>query len=254
MEKYELLDKLIAILCAERGENVPALSQEEKANYFRALCNVRMPAPITDKFVRLQDEYLQALTVERGVVDVGTFDFQNGIALWQGDITRLNADAIVNACNSALLGCFHPLHNCIDNVIHSAAGVQVRLDCNEIMQGREERNGSVQVTKAYNLPSKYIFHTVGPIVYGNVTAQNKTDLQNCYLSCLERAEQMGLKSIAFCCLSTGEYRYPKAEACRLAVNTVKAWKERSGSALKVIFNVYLKEDKELYERELSFWN
>lgn len=129
------LDRLIEILCAERGERVPALKEDKKADYFRALINVRPPMPVSEEFLRLQDKYLSERTREKGVADVNKFDYTGGVALWRGDITRLNADAVVNACNPALLGCFAPLHNCIDNVIHSAAGVQVRLDCNEIMRG-----------------------------------------------------------------------------------------------------------------------
>ncbi len=246
----QTLDLLLAQLLKERGETLPPVPEEQKPDLFRALCNVRPPMPVSEEFLRLQDEYLSERTKKRGIVDVNTFPYRDGIALWRGDITRLNADAIVNACNCALLGCFYPLHNCIDNVIHSAAGVQVRLDCNAMMQGREEPNGHVRVTKAYNLPSRYIFHTVGPIVQGRVTAENRRDLENCYLSCLNKAAEMGLQTLAFCCISTGEYRYPKAEACTLAVQTVKTWK-RAGNPLKVIFNVYLKEDEDLYERELG---
>lgn len=250
MAQNEILDRLIQILCEERGEAVPSISDEQKPDLFRALCNVRPPMPATKEFLRLQDEYLSQRTKERGVVDVNEFVYRDGIALWRGDITRLNADAVVSACNSALLGCFHPLHNCIDNVIHSAAGVQVRLDCNAVMRGSEEQNGRAKVTKAYNLPSRYIFHTVGPIVYGGVTEQNCRDLESCYLSCLKMAVEMKLSTLAFCCISTGEYRYPKNEACRLAVQKVKKWKLETGSSLKIIFNVFLKEDEALYEREL----
>ena len=147
----ETLDRLIEILCNEKGMPVPqGMSEKEKADCFRALCNVRPPMPVTEEFLTLQDSYLSELTARRGIVDVGKFNYKGGIALWQGDITRLNCDAIVNACNSRLLGCFSPLHNCIDNVIHSNAGVQVRLDCNAIMQGGYEANGQVKVTKGYN--------------------------------------------------------------------------------------------------------
>lgn len=245
------LDRLIEILCADRGEPVPPLQEKDKPNYFRALCNVRPPLPVSEEFLRLQDEYLSERTKKRGIVDVNTFVYQNSIALWQGDITRLNSDAIVNACNSALLGCFQPLHNCIDNCIHSFAGVQVRLDCNDMMNGKQEPNGQVKVTMAYNLPSKYIFHTVGPIVYGKVTKQNETDLQNCYLSCLNKAKEMNLKSIAFCCLSTGVFGYPKEMACQLAVKTVKDWQEQNGYDINIIFNVFTDEDQCCYERELN---
>lgn len=245
------LDRLIEILCAERGEMPPFLSPEQKTDYFRALCNVRPPSPVSEEFLRLQDKYLSERTKKRGIVDVNTFDYRNNIALWQGDITRLNADAIVNACNSALLGCFQPLHNCIDNCIHSFAGVQVRLDCDKIMKGGDEPNGQVKVTRAYNLPSKYIFHTVGPIVHGKVTKQNEIDLRSCYLSCLNKAKETDLKSIAFCCLSTGVFGYPKDTACALAVKTVKTWQKQNGYDIKVIFNVFTDEDRYYYERELN---
>lgn len=249
MKNEELLDKLIGILSSERGESVPGLSAAQKPDYFRALCNVRPPRQVSEEFLRLQDEYLAARAREKGVVDADKFEYHGGIVLWRGDITRLNADAIVNACNCALLGCFSPLHGCIDNAIHSAAGVQVRLDCNEMMEGKLEPNGRVRVTKGYNLPCRYIFHTVGPIVRGRVTEQNRADLKNCYLSCLNKAAEMGLESIAFCCISTGEYGYPKAEACALAVHTVKEWL-KNGDGLKIIFNVFTAEDEKLYEREL----
>lgn len=248
------LDRLIEILCDERGERCPEnLTEKEKADCFRALCNVREPRAVTQEFLELQNEYLSMLAANRGVVDVRTFNYTDNIALWQGDITRLNADAIVNACNSALLGCFQPLHSCIDNVIHSNAGVQVRLDCHALMQGGKEPNGKCKVTKGYNLPSKYILHTVGCICRGEPTRENQEDLRNCYISCLDKAKEMGLKTIAFCCISTGVYGYPKDAACRLAVATVKEWL-KCGYDVKVVFNVFLDEDKYYYERELSSEN
>lgn len=246
-----VLDRLIAILSDERHEKMPVLSDEEKPRYFRALCNVRMPIPATEEFIQLQDEYLSEQTQARGIVNIKTLSYNGGIALWQGDITRLDSDAIVNACNSALLGCFQPLHNCIDNCIHSFAGIQVRLDCNAIMRGGNEPNGQVKVTGAYNLPSKYIFHTVGPIVNENITTQNESDLKSCYILCLNKAKEMHLKSIAFCCLSTGVFGYPKDKACALAVKTVKAWLLKSNYDINIIFNVFTDEDKKLYERELA---
>lgn len=247
----ETLDRMIEILSDERREKTPPLSESEKPQYFRALCNLRMPLPATEEFIKLQDEYLSEQTQKRGIVDIARLSYRGGIALWQGDITRLNSDAIVNACNSKLLGCFQPLHNCIDNCIHSFAGIQVRLDCQKIMRGGDEPNGQVKVTGAYNLPSKFIFHTVGPIVAGKVTAQNESDLKGCYISCLDKANEMNLKSIAFCCLSTGVFGYPKDEACALAVRTVKAWLAKNGCGIKIIFNVFTDEDKKFYERELA---
>ena len=242
---------MIEILCAERGEAVPKLAESQKANYFRALCNVRPPVPATEEFIRLQDDYLSKMTKERGIVDINTFSFNNGIALWRGDITRLNADAIVNACNSSLLGCFQPLHNCIDNVIHSNAGIQVRLDCNAIMQGREEANGKVRVTKAYNLPSRFIFHTVGPVVHGQITDLNRKDLRNCYISCLNMAERMDLASITFCCISTGEFHFPNDAAANIAVTTVKKYLLETQCEMEVIFNVFKEADYKIYQKLLQ---
>lgn len=248
----DVLDRLIEILSGERGERPPRLlSEEDRAAYFRALCNVRPPEPVSKEFLRLQDRYLSALAEKRGSVDAAGLEYDRGTALWRGDITRLKADAIVNACNPALLGCFRPLHNCIDNAIHSFAGVQVRLDCAAMMKGGEEPNGRVKVTAAYNLPSKYVFHTVGPVVSGAVTEKDENDLRSCYLSCLREADGRGLATLAFCCISTGVYGYPKEDACRLAVRTVREYLADAKSGLKVIFDVFDDEDERLYERELE---
>lgn len=245
------LDKLVKILCDERGESVPPLDEKQKADYFRALCNVRPPKPVSAEFLSLQDGYLKERNIQRGIANVEKFAYEGGISLFKGDITTLNADAIVNAANSAMLGCFHPLHNCIDNAIHSAAGVQVRLDCNDIMKWRQAENGEVVVTKAYNLPSRFIFHTVGPIVSGRVTTKNQADLKRCYINCLRKADEMKLKSIAFCCISTGVFGYPKEVAAVLAVKTVKEYKSQTASDLKVIFDLFTEEDYELYRRILG---
>lgn len=247
MQKSELLDKLIAILCGERGIAVPSLSSAEKHNYFRALCNVREPIPASDEFLRLQDEYLSEYNRRRGITDADSLCFRNGIALWQGDITTLKADAIVNACNEKLLGCFVPLHSCIDNAVHSYAGVQMRVRCNELMQGGNESAGHVKVTSGYNLPSKYVFHTVGPQVIERVTQRDRQDLRNCYLSCISRAKQMGLRTLAFCCISTGVYGFPKEEAATVAVDAVRAFKGN----VQVIFCVYDAQNKDIYERLLK---
>jgi O-acetyl-ADP-ribose deacetylase (regulator of RNase III) len=247
----ELVDRLLQILCDERGIPASAIKGEDKDNYFRALCNVRPPDEVSEEFLTLQDKYLTQKTKEKGVVDVGDFAYSGGMALWRGDITRLKCGAIVNACNSALLGCFQPLHGCIDNAIHSAAGVQVRLDCNRIMGGKLERNGQVKVTKGYNLPSEYIFHTVGPQVVGRVTARDRADLKSCYLSCLEKAVEMGLESIAFCCISTGVYGFPKELACEIAVTTVAGFLKENGGNLKVVFNVFSADDEGIYRAQLK---
>lgn len=247
-----MIDRLIDILCKEKGEPPPEhLSDIQKAEYFRALCNVRPPLPVSDEFLTIQDRYLQAKSLERKIVDVSQLAYGNSTALWQGDITRLNADAIVNACNPALLGCFQPLHDCIDNVIHSNAGVQVRRDCHKIMQGSHLPNGEVVVTSGYNLPSPFIFHTVGPVVQGSRPSEkHAADLTECYRSCLEKAGEMNLKTLALCCVSTGVYGYPKDQAAKLAVETVRT--RLSGmTGLKIIFTVFSDEDRAFYERELS---
>lgn len=251
-KKNRILDELLHQLVLEKEIDSYPFDYNRKGLFFRAFSNVREPKPIGNKILKLQDAYLKKLMLEKGIVDVNKFVFINNIALYQGDITCLNADAIVNACNCKLLGCFSPLHNCIDNCIHSFAGIQVRLDCQKIMQGRNEKNGQVKVTKAYNLPSKYIFHTVGPIVYSHVSKQNEEDLKNCYLSCLNKAKEMELNTIAFCCLSTGVYSYPNDKACTLAVNTIKQWLKDNNNSLKVIFNVFKDIDLKLYTKELDF--
>jgi O-acetyl-ADP-ribose deacetylase (regulator of RNase III) len=247
-----MIAKLIEILCHEKGEILPEyLTEQQEAEYFRALCNIRPPLPVTDAFLALQDQYLKAKSIERGIVDVTRFEYKDSITLWQGDITRLNCDAIVNACNSALLGCFQPFHNCIDNVIHSHAGIQVRLDCHRIMRGSHLPNGEVVVTSAYNLPSRFIFHTVGPQVRNDQPSEHHVlDLTKCYRLCLEKASEMGIETLALCCISTGVYGYPKDLAAKLAVATVLERLPRI-SGLKIIFVVFENEDKAHYERELS---
>lgn len=195
----------------------------------------------------MQDEYLAGLNASRGVANACDLIYNDGIALWQGDITVLKADAIVNACNEKLLGCFVPLHNCIDNAIHSYAGVQLRLACNELMSGRDESVGTVEVTSAYNLPSKYVFHTVGPQIRGSVTQTDRRMLRSCYVACLSKAREMRLDTLAFCCISTGIYGFPKREAARIAVDAVHAEKGET----RVIFCVFDGENKAIYEQLLK---
>ena len=252
MEQTERRTRLIKYLLEERNETISIPGDEvSQKRLLRALLNVRPPMPVSAEFLSLQNEYLTEKRNERGITDVNTFLYADGISLFKGDITTLNADAIVNAANSAMLGCFHPLHNCIDNAIHSAAGVQVRLDCNDIMQGREAGNGEVIATKAYNLPSKFIFHTVGPIVSGRITAENREDLKKCYENCLAKADEMKFNSIAFCCISTGVFGYPKEEAAQLAVKIAGEYKAQTASDLKIIFDVFTEEDYAIYKRILG---
>ena len=252
MEQTERRTRLIKYILEERNETISIPSDEgSQKRLLRALLNVRPPMPVSAEFLSLQDEYLTERKNERGIIDIKKLTYTHGISLFKGDITTLNADAIVNAANSAMLGCFRPLHNCIDNAIHTFAGMQVRLDCNNIMKGREAENGEVIVTKAYNLPSRFIFHTVGPVVYGRVTKENEADLAKCYLNCLAKADEMKLKSIAFCCISTGVFGYPKEEAAQLAVKVVQEYKARTSSSLKIIFDVFTENDYELYRRILK---
>lgn len=220
----------------------------------RGLMNVRSPKPLTPEFVEVQDEYLKGRLAERGVVDVDSIPcIDDRIALWQGDITLLNADAIVNAANSQMLGCFIPNHHCIDNCIHTFAGCQLRLDCDMKMHdvGRVDMTADCLITRAYNLPCRYIFHTVGPIVYGDLTEHNCKSLAACYNRCLEEADMMHLKSIAFCCISTGEFGFPNDTAAEIAVQTVKNYLTGNSTLEKVIFNIFKDIDLKLYSELLA---
>ena len=237
-------------------------TEQGKRDLFRALRNVREPKPVSEEFLRLQDEELQAQLQEKGIVEwdavkqFSIFNSQFSISLWQGDITRLRVDAIVNAANAQMLGCFHPLHGCIDNAIHSAAGVQLREECHRLMlqQGHLEPTGRAKITKAYNLPCKYVIHTVGPIVpTGIPTPMQKEQLASCYRSIMQLADENHLESIAFCCISTGEFRFPNRWAAEIAVQTVKNYltAHPDCSVKQVVFNVFKDEDKDIYGRLLQ---
>ena len=256
-----LIQKLNAMLLAEMSEyRVQAAevgeTEEAQLTLLRALMNVRPPRPLSADFLHLQDELLSAEREQRGVVDVMTLpsvSLDARIILWQGDITRLNADAIVNAANSALLGCFIPCHRCIDNAIHSAAGLQLRAECAALMerQGHPEETGTAKITAGYNLPARHVLHTVGPIVSGALTEEHRELLASCYRSCLALAAKNGLKSIAFCCISTGEFHFPNAAAAAIAVREVRAFLAENTSVERVVFNVFKDEDRMIYERLLS---
>ena len=225
-------------------------SLQERRDLFRALMNVRLPMPASEDFLRVQDCQLQAQLAEKGVVEIAGQSLRE----WQGDITRLKVDAIVNAANSQMLGCFVPLHRCIDNAIHSAAGVQLRLACEEMMHGAEEPTGSARITPGFNLPAKYVIHTVGPIVTTPLPLrQQEVQLASCYTSCLDLAHKYGLASIAFCCISTGEFRFPNDRACEIAVSTVRSWMASNpeSSVKTVIFNTFKDIDHELYKNALA---
>ena len=235
------------------GIGIPTDSDGQR-RLLRALMNVRPPRPISDGFLRVQDEYLRAVIRGRGMTELrGLEPVRGGIYLWQGDITALRCDAIVNAANSALLGCFCPGHGCVDNAIHSYAGVQLRLACAELMeaQGHPEPTGRAKLTPAFNLPCRYVLHTVGPIVTGAVTARDRRLLGDCYRSCLELAAENGLESVAFCCISTGEFRFPAEAAARIAVQTVTDFLRGESSVERVIFNVFTDRDREIYARLLG---
>ena len=250
---------LIQELLAEEAEykNIPIPADEQKQkDLLRSLMNVRMPKPVSQDFLKIQDEYLQEERDMRGIVESAELPSVPGdprLVLWQGDITTLRADAIVNAANSALLGCFHPLHTCIDNIIHSRSGIQLRLLCDKMMkaQGHEEPTGTAKITPAFNLPSTYILHTVGPIIYGPVTRQDCSKLASCYRSCLELAVENGCQSIAFCCISTGEFHFPNEKAAETAVQTVRSFLNERQQNIRVIFNVFKDADLCIYQKLLG---
>ena len=222
----------------------------------RSLMNVRYPKILPDELIRAQDELLSAERDEKGIVHVSQLPSTAAdprMIIWQGDITRLDADAIVNAANSRMLGCFVPCHRCIDNAIHSAAGLQLREECAAIMrqQGYEEPTGQAKITAGYNLPAKHVIHTVGPIIQGPVTEEDEQLLASCYRSCLTVAADAGLESIAFCCISTGEFHFPNQRAAEIAVRTVKDFLGRDARIRIVVFNVFKDLDAEVYHHLLD---
>ncbi len=236
-----------------RDIRVPGDETGQK-NVLRSLMNVRMPAPVSEEFLRVQDDYLAQAVLEKGITKLSELSpVGDDIFLWQGDITTLGCGAIVNAANSQLLGCFRPLHNCIDNCIHTYSGIQLRNKCSEIMsrQGFEEPTGRAKITPAYNLPCKYILHTVGPIASGKLTSRDCELLRSCYLSCLRLGGEYNVGSIAFCCISTGVFGFPQREAAEIAVNTVRTYKKETGSDIKVIFNVFRDDDLMIYRNLLN---
>lgn len=224
----------------------------EQFNLYRSLVNVRMPEPISEEYLSIEDEYLSEEINKKGIIHLSDLaPIYNDICLWQGDITTIDADAIVNAANNQLLGCFCPCHACIDNCIHTFSGVRLRLKCNNIMQaqGYKEPTGKAKFTPAYNLPSRYVIHTVGPIIGSTLTKNDKDLLASCYTECLKIADENNLESIAFCCISTGEFHFPNDRAAEIAVETVKEYKQKTNSKIKVIFNVFKDKDYKIY-REL----
>lgn len=255
MTQEERRKYLISALLKEQPQyskwNVPTNEQEQKY-LLRSLFNIRMPQPVSHAFLEVQDAYLQEEIAQRGIMSIEDLQpIQQGIYLWQGDITTLQCDAIVNAANSQMLGCFCPNHGCIDNAVHTFAGVQLRLACAELMaaQGQEEATGRAKITPAFNLPCRYVLHTVGPIIRRHLTQHDKYLLSSCYRSCLELAERTSVRHMAFCCISTGEFHFPNDKAAEIAIRTVKAYKAQTHSEIEVIFNVFKELDYSIY-REL----
>ena len=231
---------------------IPADSERQKI-LLRGLMNVRRSVRIGADFLQVQDAYLQDETAAKGITDIADLTpIQPGLYLWQGDITTLKCDAIVNAANSGMTGCYIPNHRCIDNAIHTFAGVELRLTCEQLMeqQGYPEPTGQAKITPAFNLPCRYVLHTVGPIISGIATREDKELLASCYRSCLELAAENGLESVAFCCISTGEFHFPNELAAEIAVRTVKEFLKKQTSVKKVIFNVFKDLDKAIYEKLL----
>lgn len=248
-----LIDALLAERPSCRKQDVPNDAQRQKI-LLRALMNVRPPKPVSPEFLTVQDAYLRQELAEDGITRAEDLTPVDGdLYLWQGDMTRLACGAIVNAANSGMTGCYVPNHACIDNCIHTFAGVQLRLDCAELMarQGHEEPTGQAKITRAYNLPCDYVLHTVGPIVTGRVTPEDERLLASCYRACLELAEAHGVKSVAFCCISTGVFHFPNDRAAQIAVRTVRQYKAETNSEMKVIFNVFKDLDRELYAQLLG---
>ncbi len=238
---------------SEYGQIKIPKDEEEQKRLLRGLMNIRGPKKISDDFIKVQDEYLSYEIEKNGIIDINTLTpVKDGIYIYQGDITKLKCDAVVNAANSGMTGCYRPNHNCIDNCIHTFAGIQLRLLCAEIMekQGHSEETGTAKITPAFNLPSKYIIHTVGPVVHGKLTEDDCRKLTDSYNACLNIAAENNVESIAFCCISTGVFCFPNETAAEIAVRTVSEFMKKDTSVKKVIFNVFKDIDREIYERIL----
>ncbi len=250
-----LIKKMLTEEPEYQGIEMPRHMEGQK-RFLRSLMNVRRPRPIDQELLKIQDEYLTWEVEKKGIVDGDSLPVSpvnSRLILWRGDITTLKVDGIVNAANSGLRGCFIPCHSCVDNMIHSVSGIQLRLACDEIMkkQGHEEPTGTAKITPAFNLPCSYVLHTIGPIVSGPLTDRHCEQLADCYRSCLELASERGLKSLAFCCISTGEFRFPQKAAAEIAVETVKEFLRTDKKIARVIFNVFKMEDYEIYKNLLG---
>jgi O-acetyl-ADP-ribose deacetylase (regulator of RNase III) len=273
MTQNELLDLLVEEFKEDsvqyRNLETPR-ETEGKKRILRSLMNIRMPKMMPASVLQIQDEYLQSRIRENGIVTLNEIptiadqgsrhDFAERLSIWQGDITRLAVDAIVNAANSQMLGCFIPMHTCIDNCIHTFAGIQLRAECDRQMRklraeygpDYEQPTAVPMLTDGYNLPAKKVVHIVGPIVQGRLTKDLEQDLADCYKNTLDLCLENELKSVAFCCISTGVFHFPNKRAAEIAVKTVTDWMEQHPKALeRVVFNVFKDEDKAYYEAELQ---
>ena len=252
-KRLYLINKLLEEDSHYRGMLLSDDEYEQK-RILRSLLNIRPPKRIEQEFLTIQNEYLRKELEQLGITDLESLTpLKDDLYLWQGDITLLRCGAIVNAANSGMTGCYVPCHACIDNCIHTYAGIQLRLECSEIMkqQGYNEPTGRAKITKAYNLPCDYVLHTVGPIINGVVTRQDEQMIESCYRSCMELAEKNDIQSIAFCCISTGVFHFPNQRAAEIAVDTVQKYKAETGSRMKVIFNVFKDLDYEIYRELLT---
>lgn len=271
-KQNEAMDDLLHQLIEDSNEyrNLEVTNNaEEKKNVIRSLMNIRMPRTLPEKLIKVQDMYLQEELALKGIVSLSEIPtvreqyksnhpFADKLSIWQGDITRPKVGAIVNAANSQMLGCFVPRHRCIDNAIHSGAGMQLRAECDHMMSQRrikygrqyEEPTGTATLTKGYNLPCDYIIHTVGPIVHGKLTDSLRQDLQSCYENVLKCCMENGIESVAFCCISTGEFHFPNDEAAKIAVETVTKFLDSNTDFHmdRIIFNVFKDNDRVIYEK------
>lgn len=256
-EKREyLIRELLSELPKYRETEIPDSAEEQKT-LLRSLMNIRPPRPVKTDFLKIQDEYLSEEVRKKGITGCNSLPpspGNNRLVLWRGDITTLKADAIVNAANSALRGCFVPCHSCVDNIIHSTSGIQLRLACDQLMkeQGYDEPTGKAKITPAYNLPCRFVLHTVGPVVSGFLTEEHCRLLADCYQSCLKLASQNHVKSIAFCCISTGEFHFPQEEAAKIAIKTVNSYLQTDTQIERVIFNVWKQTDYDIYKKLLNY--
>ena len=250
-----LVEGLVAEYKERHNEHIDTpMNEEEQFTLFRSLCNIRPAGGMSLEWMKIESEYLNILANEKGIVTISDMEEREPqIYLWQGDITQLSVDAIVNAANNKLLGCFAPNHKCIDNEIHTFAGIELRMECARMTEYMEmpEKTGVALMTYGYNLPAKHVIHTVGPIIYDEVTDKERNELASCYRSCLQLANAYNLHSIAFCCISTGEFRFPNEEAAQIAIDTVRTYLKETNSKIQVVFNVFKDIDYDIYNKLLG---